>query len=1007
MKKLFSLFFICMFANSLIRTFAQETFPVNGVFDDRDRLYAFTNATIVVDYQTTISKGTLLIRKGMIEAVSENVTVPKDAVVMDMNGKFIYPSLIDIYSDYGMQQFKKEWGDGYPQFLSKKKGAYSWNQAIKSEFNANEFFAMDSSKSKGLRAIGFGSVLSHQKDGIARGSGVFVLLDDDRDNKIILKDKASAHYSFKKGSSSQDYPSSEMGAIALLRQTYLDAQWYAKANSPLLQNRNETEYNISLEAWNKTQILPQIFEVDDKLEILRADKVGDEFGVQYIIKGNGDEYQRLDEIKNTKAPLIVSLNFPAAYNVEDPYDALQISLTDMRHWEMAPANCGLLEKSGIAFAITSSDLKNPQQDFWKNLRKAIKYGLSEKEAMKAMTVTPAKLLGMEKQVGSLEKGKIANFLIVSDTIFKDNAIIFQNWVQGKQNILNNFDFKDVRGNYDLSVEGIQNLKLQVGGKPTGLEFKIILDDTTNIKVSGNRDNNLVSLFFNYPKDSSAPVRLSGWINGNIWKGKGQLSNGKWVNWSSKFISAYQEKADTKDKKKKEEKPEWGAITYPFEAFGWKTIPKQEAVLFKNATVWTNEKEGILKNADVLIENGKIAKVGQNISAANAKVIDASGKHVSSGIVDEHSHIAISKGVNEGTQAVSSEVRIGDVINSEDINIYRNLAGGVVAAQLLHGSANPIGGQSGLIKLRWGYVPEKMKIENATERIKFALGENVKQSNWGDRNTTRFPQSRMGVEQVYIDAFTRAKEYEQSWKKYNASTDKSKVVLPRKDLELEALVEILHGTRLISCHSYVQSEINMLIHVADSMGFKVNTFTHILEGYKVADKMKKHGSNASSFSDWWSYKYEVIDAIPYNGSIMNKMGLITAFNSDDAEMSRRLNQEAAKAVKYGGTSEEDALKFVTLNPAKMLRIDDRTGSIKVGKDADVVLWSDNPLSIYAIAEKTFVDGICFYDRAEEMKTREWIQEERNRLIKKMLAAKQNGESTQKEFSKEEKIYHCED
>jgi len=299
-------------------------------------------------------------------------------------------------------------------------------------------------------------------------------------------------------------------------------------------------------------------------------------------------------------------------------------------------------------------------------------------------------------------------------------------------------------------------------------------------------------------------------------------------------------------------------------------------------------------------------------------------------------------------------------------------------------------------MRWGATPEAMKIEGADPFIKFALGENVKQSNWGDDNTTRFPQSRMGVEQVFVDHFTRALEYQKD-------TNLNK----RKDLELEALLQIIQKQRFITCHSYVQSEITMLMRVAEQFGFNINTFTHILEGYKIADKMKKHGVAASTFSDWWRYKFEVMDAIPYNATILDKMEVVTAINSDDAEMGRRLNEEAAKAIKYGGSEEEAALKMVTLNPAKMLHLDDRMGSIKTGKDADVVLWSDNPLSVNAIAEKTFVDGVLYFDINTDLEKRKYIAEERNRLIQKMIAHKGKGGETEKAKPQKQHLWHCDD
>ena len=273
----------------------------------------------------------------------------------------------------------------------------------------------------------------------------------------------------------------------------------------------------------------------------------------------------------------------------------------------------------------------------------------------------------------------------------------------------------------------------------------------------------------------------------------------------------------------------------------------------------------------------------------------------------------------------------------------------------------------------------MKIDTKDGFIKFALGENVKQTNWGDFNTVRFPQTRMGVEQVYYDHFIRAKEYEASWKAYNglSKKEKAKATAPRRDIELDALVEILNKERFISCHSYIQSEINMLMNVADSMGFTLNTFTHILEGYKVADKMAKHGAGGSTFADWWGYKYEVRDAIPFNAALMATQGVTVAINSDDAEMGRRLNQEAGKVVKYGGVSQEEALKMVTLNPAKLLHIDDKVGSIKLGKDGDVVLWSANPLSIYAVCEMTIIDGAVYYDAAQKEAQYEKMMAERSR------------------------------
>ncbi|PUZ19983.1 amidohydrolase [Chitinophaga costaii] len=966
---------------------AQQTFPVNGVADPRINCYAFTHATLVKDPQTTLANATLVIREGRIVTAAPGAAVPLDAVVIDCKGKYIYPSFIDLYSDYGVTvapRAGRNYGAG-PQFISSTKGAYNWNQAIRAEVNASALFAADFGKAATLREAGFGTVLTHAQDGIARGSGAVVTLAAERENKVLLKARASAHYTFNKGSSTQDYPGSLMGCIALLRQTYLDAQWYK--SQPAREGQN-----LSLQAWNENQSLPQIFEAADKWNVLRADKIGDEFGVQYIFKAGGNEYQRLPEMAATKGTFILPVNFPAAYDVEDPNDARFLALSDMKHWELAPTEPGAFEKAGIPFCLTAADLKDVKS-FLANVRKAIDYGLTPEKALEALTRVPASLLKISDQVGTLEPGKLANFLVTSGPLFNENTVLYQNWVQGIRYVLKNEGWQDIRGTYTLSVNGPQgNSQYTLLLKGSANTPALVVLQQDSIAGTFNIEDQFVKIAFPLTKNGSRTLRLSGLAGAGSWNGTGLDTSGNPVKWTSTYANGY---TPTADSSKKKVPADLGKIYYPFLGDGFETKPKQQDILIKNATVWTSESESVLPNTDVLLRGGKIAQIGKNLAAANARVIDGTGKYLTAGIIDEHSHIAISSGVNEGSQSVTSEVRIADVINPEDINIYRQLSGGVTTSHLLHGSANTIGGQSQLVKLRWGANAEEMKFTNWDPFIKFALGENVKQSNWGDRQRERFPQTRMGVEQVLYDAFTRAHDYDQEGPG------------KRRDLELDALVEILHHKRFITCHSYVQSEINMLMHTADHFGFTINTFTHILEGYKVADKMKAHGAGAGTFADWWAYKMEVLDAIPYNAMLMQQEGLTVAINSDDAEMARRLNQEAAKTVKYGGNTEADAWKMVTINPAKLLHIADRVGSIKTGKDADVVLWSDNPLSIYAKAEKTIVDGIVYFDRDLDTQMHQRITAEKNRLVQKMLAEKKKGGGTQKAVPTRDDHYHCED
>src|SRR5215471_13584123 len=391
------------------------------------------------------------------------------------------------------------------------------------------------------------------------------------------------------------------------------------------------------------------------------------------------------------------------------------------------------------------------------------------------------------------------------------------------------------------------------------------------------------------------------------------------------------------------------------------------VAIRNATLLTVS-HGTIDAGTIVLQNGKIAAVGANVTVpAGAEVIDGAGKFVSPGLIDAHSHIA-NDDINEGGTSVSSMVGMGDVLNPNDINIYRDLAGGTTTANILHGSANSIGGKTLVIKLRYGKKrPEEIVFDGAPPGIKFALGENVTQKRGQARTPPeRFPTTRQGVDYVMRDAFTRAKTYKKAWDDYNAAKAKGQDLLPpKKDLQLDPLVEVLEGKRLVHCHSYRADEILMMIRVADEMGFKVATFQHVLEGYKVAKEIAAHGAGASTFSDWWSYKVEAFDAIPYNAAVMTKKGVVVSINSDDAEQARRLNNEAAKTVRYGGLTDDEALATITINPAKQLQIDKRVGSLEAGKDADVVIWNHHPLSTEAIVDRAYIDGIVYYDRLKDL------------------------------------------
>ncbi|HKQ74213.1 MAG TPA: amidohydrolase, partial [Blastocatellia bacterium] len=413
------------------------------------------------------------------------------------------------------------------------------------------------------------------------------------------------------------------------------------------------------------------------------------------------------------------------------------------------------------------------------------------------------------------------------------------------------------------------------------------------------------------------------------------------------------------------------------------------VLIKNATIMTAS-HGVIENGSILIRDGKIAAVGKNSevqAGSSARVIDATGMYVTPGLIDAHSHSALDS-VNEGTLSVTAMVRMKDVVDNTDINIYRQLAGGTTTIHSLHGSANSIGGQNVILKLKWGKPAEEMIVPDMPRTIKFALGENPKRAGnqnnpFGQGNRAlRFPATRMGVEFTIREAFQQAREYIREWDEYEAAKKRGEnLAPPRRDLKLDAIADIMRGKLFVHSHCYRADEILMLMNVADEFGWKVLTFQHVLEGYKVAKEIAAHGAGGSTFSDWWAYKIEAYDAIPGNAAIMHHKGIVTSINSDSADLARRLYQEAAKTMKYGGLTDEEALRFITLNPAKQIKMDSRIGSIDVGKDADLAVFNANPFSIYARVEMTLIEGEVYFDRKEDLKRRELIAKEKKELIEK--------------------------
>ena len=700
------------------------------------------------------------------------------------------------------------------------------------------------------------------------------------------------------------------------------------------------------------------------------------------VVGSGDEYRRLDLVKGVSARLIV----PLTDNEPPDVSTDEVSLRQLRHWDFAPENPARLVQAGIDFSLTASKLKG-NGDFLKVLRTAVKRGLPADIALKSLTAIPAEWLGMSEFLGSLEKGKYANFIITDGDLFSDKTKILETWVAGQRHEITPVPETDIRGTWSVNIhpkDKIDSFDLEIAGEADKPTVKIKKDETT-LKVLKLTLEKRV-LMYAFLADSlgyKGVARMSGIAESGKMYGQGIWANGANFTWDASIKTPWEAKPDTSAVETVDmaEFP----VVYPEGAFGRVSLPGQpELLAVRNAVIWTCGPDGVIENGDIIIKKGKIDKIGTNLKIPNdALVIDAAGKHVSPGLIDAHSHLAITGGINEGTHSITSETRIKDVIDPDNINIYRQLAGGLTMACIIHGSANSIGGQNAVIKLRWGAPANDMVVDYARPGLKLALGENVKRSNVTGP-VTRYPVSRMGVEQFMLDSFQAAKDYKMEWQEYEKKQKKDKnMIPPRRDLRLEPLVEILEGNRQIQCHSYRQDEILAMMRVGDRMGFTVEVFIHNLEGYKVADEMKKHGAMPTVFSDWWVYKFEVYDAIPYNGAMLHDRGLLVSFNSDDIELARRMNLEAAKAVKYGNVPEEEALKFVTLNPAKQLGIDSHTGSLEPGKDADFVIWSGPPLSTYTICEQTWIDGRRFFDREEDMELREKVRTERAVLTQKIM------------------------
>ncbi|WP_345843187.1 amidohydrolase family protein [Shewanella algae] len=1002
------LLFISLVACS---AYADET----QLTDNTPRLTALTHAKLMLSPGKQLDNATLLIENNRIKQVISNNEIPQNAYKIDLNGYTIYPGFIDPFAEYGLEYSESQATIEGPVYRINPKGAVAANGAIHAEKEWFSYVLADKEAASNWISNGFTSVQSAHLNGIFRGIGVSLSLADKNSNQLIYSPKSRHFMAFDKGNSPQDYPNSLMGSIALIRQTLSDANWY-KQNKMKAAGREDLlspEFNIALERLHDIKTRGAIFDTRNLNNQLRAAKLLSQEDIQPILLGNGQEYARVRELQEYRPVLILPLNFPAAPQVSDEDNAREVPLRTLRHWERAPSNPAVMAANNIPFSFTQYGMDG--KAFWPRLRMALQAGLDEETALAALTTEAAAAAGIDNLVGKLAPGYMADLVIAKGNLFQDGEIVSV-WLQGEEQkqLAPGFQWQ---GSYRLHLAELE------------LDLELQLTQQTPRKLRGNLSSGDQQIALAHltadSKRLSFSVNLQGaGINGisrlTLWQDDEGL-RGRLLSADStvtqlagsrlpQALLMQETEEDTRtntqatspktvSKTGPKTEPEYlSRLTSPLQAYGRSELPGTEKLHIRNVTLWTSSEAGIIGNSDLLMANGKIEKIGTDLSTpAGYQVIEGAGMLLTAGIIDEHSHIAVNGGLNEMSDAITSEVRIADVLNPDDIAIYRSLAGGVTTANLLHGSANPIGGQSQVIQLRWGESAEGLKFTQAHQGIKFALGENVKQSNWGERYTRRFPQSRMGVKALMSDAFNAARDYKDAQAQYAElrSREKRKQLSPRPDYRLQAIAQVLNGERDVHIHSYVQSEILMFLRLAEAYDFKVTAFTHVLEGYKLAPELAAHGAGASTFADWWAYKFEVYDAIPQNACLMMNAGVLTSINSDDFEMQRRLNQEAAKSVKYCDMSQEDAWKMVTINPAKQLGIDAITGSVEEGKQADLVLWDANPLSVYAKSQAVWIGGKRYFDRAEDKQMTQAIAGERQALIQKILGsdpARLQGETT---------------
>ncbi len=994
----------------------------NGMREADVRWDALTNARVVVRPGQVIEDATVILRDGWIDAVGIGLPVPAGARVHDLAGKTLYAGFIDLNIPVNTATLAAQ--------AASAQDAH-WNPRVTPQVDA-ALTPIDAGVSGELRNLGFTAAVARPNAGIFRGESRVQLLESGASlggTPFVLTaiDRAVGQgISLERGEFDWDapnadarmrsvtFPGSQMGAIALVRQTLSDAAWATQAKQVWdSAPSGDTPPNVDSALLALQPLLAGDERVwlqpSDEQQLLRLAQCTNEAGIKAAALGTGLEFKRLDDVAAAKIDIVVPVAFPKAPEVADPRLAEQIPLGTLKEWAIAPANPALLATrlgaQGNHIALTTNGLESRNQ-FPERIRQAQEAGLTEDQVLAALTTDAAAMAGVADLMGTVEPGRMANLVVVEGgPLFGADTKVIDVWVAGRRTEVTKAPAITIDGECTLALSNGTTRGVKIDARKESITFlEPQVDEQGNpkdpkqhaaseVKVTTSRLTfKIVPEALGLTKVEGHPwgaVRCAAIVDDNTMHVEGTTLSGELVAFTitPKQVEAQAVAAaaptttdpatptDKPAKKLLAVDPATVPITTPLGARGLESLPEQEMVVFANATVWTSGPQGILSPANVVVHNGKVVAVGPDAMMPGARVIDCTGKHLSPGMIDCHSHTGIEGGVNEFTQACTAEVRIGDVIDPDDVNWYWQLAGGTTAANQLHGSANPMGGQNSVVKARWGAGADDFPATGFKPGMKWALGENVVGPNG------RYPDTRMGVEAYLRDRLTAAQQYRaamEEWER-NKGARQGGDVAPRRDLELEALAQIVAGERIVHCHSYRQDEILMLLRLAEDFHFRIGTLQHVLEGYKVAELIASHGAGASCFSDWWAYKMEVMDAIPYAGAIMHDQGVVVSFNSDSDELARRLNLECAKAVRYGGLEPADALCFTTINPAKQLGISQFTGSLEPGKDADLVVWSGDPLSTFTKCEQTWIDGACYFSLEKDAMMHDRDDALRTRLI----------------------------